>query len=161
MRDKLLGCPVRDNIAIQAAEEELREAMAERETTRKGKSNGGSCGGDEDYRVDEAQANRKKLLEAPKQDPAAIKVAEVKLKLAVAKKEKTRKGKSDGGKYIHSKRSYSLFHSQQQFLTMSICCDFIISCTKGKTKAEESFDVLNGCFLQSERKGADFKVRLQ
>jgi len=98
VRDKLLGCPVRDNIAIQAAEEELREAMAERETTRKGKSNGGSCGGDEDYRVDEAQANRKKLLEAPKQDPAAIKVAEDALKLAITARDSTSKAKSNAGK---------------------------------------------------------------
>jgi hypothetical protein len=51
------------------------------------------------------------------QDPTLIKVAGKKLELAVAKKEKTRKGKSNGGKnggkYTHQKRSYSLFHSRK------------------------------------------------
>ena len=73
------------------------EAIAARETTRKGKRNGGSCGGDEDYRVDEAQAEREKLLEEPMIDDVAIKVAEEKIELALAKKEKTRVGKSKGG----------------------------------------------------------------
>ena len=94
----MLEATVQDPIAIQLAEEALREAIAARETTHKGKCEGGSCGGDEDYRVDKAQAEREKLLEAPVQDPALIKVAGEKLELALTKKEKTRKGKSDGGK---------------------------------------------------------------
>jgi len=91
----------RDLAAIKVAEVELKDAIDAREKTREGKSNGGKCGGLKDPRVVPKQAELDRLLEAPKQDPAAIKVAEVKLKLAVAKKEKTRKGKSDGGKYIH------------------------------------------------------------
>jgi hypothetical protein len=98
--DRLLKAPEkdRDPAAIKAAEEALREAIDARETTRKGKRKAGACGGDEDYRVDKAQAEREKLLEATVQDPALIKVAGEKLELALTKKEKTRKGKSDGGK---------------------------------------------------------------
>ena len=44
---------------------------------------------------------------------------------------------------------------------MSISCDFIFSCTKGKTKAGESFEVLHASIKKSESKGVDFKVRLQ
>jgi len=159
--DILLDATAVDKVAIKAARKKLEDAIELRDITSKAKSKSGSCGGLNDPRVVKAQAKVEKLLDATVIDKDAIKAAMKELVAAVAKKENTREGKSDGGKYIHSKRSYSLFHSQQQFLTMSICCDFIISCTKGKTKAEESFDVLNGCFLQSERKGADFKVRLQ
>jgi len=62
------------------------------------KRKGALCGTAKDYRVNDAKEERKKLLEAPKQDPALIKVADAKLELAVAKKEKTREGKSVGGK---------------------------------------------------------------
>jgi hypothetical protein len=96
---KLLEAPEqdRDPALIQAAKEALREAIAARDSTSKAKSKAGACGGDEDYRVDEAQAEREKLLEEPMIDDVAIKVAEEKIELALAKKEKTRVGKSKGG----------------------------------------------------------------
>ena len=46
-------------------------------------------------------------------------------------------------------------------LTMSISCDFIFSCTKGKTTAAISFEVLYASILASERKGEGFKEMLQ
>ena len=49
----------------------------------------------------------------------------------------------------------------QQLLTMSISCDFIFSCTKGKTTAAISFEVLYASILASERKGEGFKEMLQ
>ena len=97
VRDKLLECPVRDNIAIQAAEEELREAIAARDLTREGKRKAGACGGNNDYRVDEAQENVANLLKATVKDPIAIKVAEEKLKLAIAARDSTSKAKSKAG----------------------------------------------------------------
>ena len=97
--DRLLEAPEqdRDPVLIQAAEEALREAIAARDSTSKAKSKAGACGGDEDYRVDEAQAEQEKLLEEPMINDVAIKVAEEKIELALAKKEKTRVGKSKGG----------------------------------------------------------------
>ena len=169
-RDKLLEAPEQDldPAVIQAAEDALREAIAARDLTREGKRGGGrrggSCGGDEDYRVDKAQAEREKLLEAPVQDPALIKVAGEKLELAIVKKEKTRKGKSNGGKkagkYILRNVIIHYF-THAKLLTMPISCDFIISRTKGSVTATESFEVLYASILQSESKGADFNVMLQ
>ena len=98
--DRLLEAPEqdRDPALIQAAYEALMEAIAARETTRKGKRNGGSCGGDEDYRVDEAQAEREKLLNAPEIDEVAVKAARKKHKNAIEMQQKASKGKSEGGK---------------------------------------------------------------
>ena len=89
-------------VIIRCRRHKIQNAIAARETTRKGKSNGGSCGGDEDYRVDEAQENVANLLKAPEQDQAKIKIADEKLELALSKKEKTRKGKSKAGKFMNS-----------------------------------------------------------
>jgi hypothetical protein len=44
---------------------------------------------------------------------------------------------------------------------MSISCDFIISRTKGKVTASESFEVLHAFILQSEKRGGDFEETLQ
>ena len=98
------------------------------------------------------------------QDPALIKVAGKKLELAVAKKEKTRKGKSNGGKkagkYILRNVIIHYF-THAKSLTMSIFCNIIFSCTKGSVTAAESFEVLLSHILQSENRGADFEETLQ
>ena len=61
---------------------------------------GGLCSGLKDPRVVPKQAELDRLREVPEQDrdPAAIKAAEEALREAIAAREKTRKGKSSGGK---------------------------------------------------------------
>ena len=44
---------------------------------------------------------------------------------------------------------------------MPISCDFIISRTKGKVTAADSFEVLHASIIQSENQGADFEETLQ
>jgi hypothetical protein len=58
---------------------------------------GGSCGGVDDYRVEEAQTELDILREAPEQDQEAIKAAMKKLELAIAARDLTSEGKSKGG----------------------------------------------------------------
>jgi hypothetical protein len=58
---------------------------------------GGSCGGVNDYRVEEAQTELDILREAPEQDQDAIEAALKKLELAIELRDITSEGKSKGG----------------------------------------------------------------
>jgi hypothetical protein len=76
----------------------LEYAIKLRNITREGKRNGGLCGGENDPRVEKAQAKVDKLLDASETDDDAIQAAMNKLEEAIAKQQKTSEGKSAGGK---------------------------------------------------------------
>jgi formate dehydrogenase assembly factor FdhD len=102
MLDILLEAPEQDLDAIKVATEKLDYAIKLRNITSEAKSEGGSvagtCGGDNDYRVKNAQEAVDELLDASVTDENAIKAALNKLEEAIEMQQKTRKVKSDNGK---------------------------------------------------------------
>ena len=101
---------------------------------------------------------RDKLLEEPEINEVAIKVAHENLELALTKKEKRRLSRIESGKFMYSLET-KIFITNYSLCQIS--CDFIFSCTKGKTTAAESFEVLYGSFLRSESLAADFEETIQ
>jgi hypothetical protein len=105
MLDILLDASVIDEVAIEVAKERLEYAIKLRNITSEGKRKGGSCGGDNDYRVKDAQEAVEKLLDASATDKNAIKAAMLKLENAIELQQKASEGKSkggkNGGKYSH------------------------------------------------------------
>jgi hypothetical protein len=95
--DILREAPEQDQDAIEAAMKKLELAIAARDLTSEGKSKGGSCGGDKDYRVVDAQASLDILLDAPEIDEDAIEAAMKKLKTAIELRNITSQLKSAGG----------------------------------------------------------------
>jgi hypothetical protein len=100
----LLDASEADEDAIQAAMKKLEYAIELRNITSKLKSangiKGGSCGGDKDYRVLDAQAKVEGLLDASEADEDAIEAAMNELEEAIAKQKKTSEGRSAGGKKV-------------------------------------------------------------
>jgi hypothetical protein len=99
--DILREAPEQDQDAIEAAMKKLELAIELRDITSEGKSKGGikggSCGGDKDYRVLDAQASLDILLDAPEIDEDAIEVAMKKLEYAIELRDIMSEGKSRGG----------------------------------------------------------------
>ena len=159
--DMLREAPEQDLDAIKVAMKKLKYAIELRDITSEGKSKGGSCGGDNDYCLDNARAKVEKLLKATVVDKDAIEAAMKELVAAVAKKDKTARARvmvvsiSIRNKVIHY-----FTHSNNY----SLCQSLVTSSShaqKGKTTTAESFNTLKGTILQSENKGGDFEVRLQ
>ena len=74
-------------------------ALIDKNTVVVGSSrNGGLCGGENDPRVENAQARLDRLRDAPERDNIAIQVAEEKLKMAIELRNITSWGKSEGGR---------------------------------------------------------------
>jgi hypothetical protein len=93
--DILRDAPEQDLDAIEAAKERLDLAIELRNITSEGKRKGSSCGGDNDYRVKDAQAVVDELLDAFEIDEDAIKAATERLRVAIAKRDQTFKLKSE------------------------------------------------------------------